>query len=140
MSWYSVSKADLRGKLEQLRGSLAAAAQEAYDRWEQDADGIDPELGGGGICQDIAEAISGVVASAGIDCSTLSADVGDQHVWALAWDDNEGFHVDISPYRYERGSGYSWRKVPGVVFTVEDIELYPADAEVVESARNGEIG
>ena len=139
MSWYSVSQTGLVGRMNPLRDKLAAAAQEAYDQWSQDENGEDPTLGGGGICQDIAEAMAGVISSAGIDCNTLEAQVGDQHVWAMAWDENEGLHVDISPYKYERGSGYSWKKVPGVVFSGDDIEIYPADTNVVDAAREGRL-
>lgn len=111
-------------ELKSLRQEFAAAAQRVYDGWEQDEAGEDPELGHGGICQDIADAIAGVLSDHGIECCTVSAECGEQHVWAVALVDGNAWSVDISPYAYERGGGYSWRKIPGVQFSPEDIELY----------------
>ena len=45
----------VKSELNHLRPELASAAQSVYDEWEQDEDGNDEMLGGGGICQDIAE-------------------------------------------------------------------------------------
>lgn len=104
-----------------LRPQLAAAAQAVYDRWEQDENGEDVELGVGGICQDIAEEQAGVLQSAGIDAGTVSAQVGDQHVWVMAKVAEGVYEVDIPPSTYEIGAGYNWKKRPGVVFTADDV-------------------
>ena len=40
--------------------------QQVYDSWNQDADGYDDELGTGGICQDIADAICFILSVHGI--------------------------------------------------------------------------
>jgi hypothetical protein len=33
------------------------------------------------------------------------------------------YSVDISPYAYERGGGYTWKKIPDVKFTPDDVEI-----------------
>jgi hypothetical protein len=103
---------------------MAAAAQETYDDWDQDEDGMNDELGAGGICQDVADAIGDVLNSAGIDVKVLDGNgIGEQHVW-LAVKLKEGvFEVDIPPGVYETGGGYSWKKIPGVKFKPSDIVI-----------------
>lgn len=54
--------ADMPSVKELLRPEMAAAAQQAYNEWEQDEEGQDEELGSGGICQDIAEKMAGIAA------------------------------------------------------------------------------
>ena len=99
-------------------------AQEEYNQWNQDGSGIDEELGSGGICQEIAGAIAGVLSDNGIECSTVSAQVGEQHVWTICKLNDGVYSVDISPYTYETGGGYNWKKIPNVVFSVEDISIH----------------
>lgn len=114
-----------------LLPDLVVVAQEAYDRWGQDEEGYDEELGTSGICQDIAEELAGVLNGHGIDASTVSAQVGEQHVWVVAKIDESAvdedgdkepgpydgvWSIDIPPSVYERGGGYTWRKIRGVKF------------------------
>jgi len=123
--------------LSDLKRSVPAmlqAAQRAYDAWEQDDEGLDPELGAGGICQDIAEEMAGVLLGQGIDAATVSQQVGDQHVYVLARLVDGVYEVDIPPSVYESGSGYVWRKIPGVRFDESMLSVYkisgnPADFE-----------
>jgi hypothetical protein len=112
---------------------VVRVAQQTYDDWKQDEEGFDEELGEGGICHLIADEVCGVLAAHGIDCGPVSAQVGEQHVWAVAkigTVDEEGdtdradagvWSIDIPPRVYESGGGYSWRKKPGVVFGVDDV-------------------
>jgi hypothetical protein len=51
---------------DEVKVQLATAAQGVYDEWSQDEKGNDPELGGGGICDGIAEALADVLGSHGI--------------------------------------------------------------------------
>jgi len=37
--------------------------------------------------------------------------------------------VDISPYIYENGGGFSWTKIPDVEFTNDDITFYRTNTE-----------
>jgi hypothetical protein len=107
--------------LESLRPAFCAAAQEVYDKWHQDDEGLSDEYGCGGICHDIAEAICGVLWKNNISCTTFSASIGEVHVWAVADIEGEAHQVDISPYLYEQGGGYTWRKIPDIAFEESDI-------------------
>jgi len=102
--------------LKSLFPLLVAAAQKEYDQWRQDEDGIDEVLGSGGICQDIASEMASVMNSHGIDCSTVSQSQGEQHVYCICKLQEGVYEVDISPYVYETGGGYNWRKIPNVKF------------------------
>ena len=113
-------------KIRALIPELLAVAQSEYDTWQQDANGINPELGCGGICQDIAEAMAGVVAQNGIDVEIVDNDgVGEQHVWGEAPDADHRIIIDIPAAHYERGGGYVWRKKPNVRFRAEHLIIEP---------------
>lgn len=114
---------DIKG----LLPNMATAAQKAYDHWEQDEEGMDPELGAGGICQDIAEEISGVLASHGIEASTVSQTIEDQHVYTIAQVAEGVVRVDIHPSVYETGSGYHWKKRLNVTIHPTDIDVEIVD-------------
>lgn len=119
----------LLDSLDRLRSQLAAAAQAAYAEWAQDGEGYDEALGAGGICQDVAEAMVGVLVEAGIDAMTVdNQGMGDQHVWVVAWTADEAFVVDIPPHVYETGGGYTWRKR-------SDVTIEPTDVMVEEMNR-----
>jgi hypothetical protein len=115
---------NLKTKLTMLKPQMAQQAQEVYNEWEQDEEGLDPELGGGGICDRITEAIQGVIVE------NIEADVveggeeGSDHSWVIAYNATEACGVDIEPRVYESGSGYNWTKIPDVVFTPEDIDIF----------------
>ena len=102
--------------------ALAKAAQGEYDAWEQDGDGLDPELGAGGICHLIADRMVEALLNVGFEAtSTHSEGVGENHVWVTAKTDAGVVVIDIPPGRYEIGSGFVWRKIPGVSFVPSDI-------------------
>jgi len=129
MKWYQT----LRRKAQESIPTLASlkvlipqmiqAAQKVYDEWDQDNEGLNPELGAGGICQDIAEEMAGVLSMAGIDSATVSASVGDQHVWVFARFSDGVYSIDIPPGTYESGSGYVWRKKKDVRFDPSDLYI-----------------
>src|SRR5574343_627634 len=100
----------------ELKDELAASAQKVYDDWEQNEDGYCEELGTGGICQDIAEAMCGVLIRHGYECSSVSQQVGEQHVYVIAKTEDGVYEVDIPPQIYETGGGYCWKKKQGVKF------------------------
>ncbi len=110
----------LLSKLKLLRPQIAAKAQAEYDAWAGDGD--DPEIGSGGICDAIANEIGDVLAGAGIDSIDGGQD-GDDHAFLIAYDDTSAYVVDIPPGVYERGSGYSWKKIPGVTITEDDVVI-----------------
>lgn len=102
--------------LSSLKPLLAQAGQKVYDEWEQDENGHCEILGSGGICQDIAEAMCDILYQHGIECSTVSQQIGEQHVYVLAKTEDGVYNVDIPPYLYETGGGYCWKKIPDVEF------------------------
>jgi hypothetical protein len=123
MDWYKKSNVDLEQRIKILVPQMVTKSQSVYDAWDQDEDGIDVWLGCGGICQDIADGICDVLTMNGIDCTSVSAQVGEQHVWAIAYEGSEAFDLDIHPGNYETGGGYNWKKIPGVVFTTDMVSI-----------------
>jgi len=111
-----------------LRPQMVHEAQEIYNSWEQDGEGLDFEYGAGGICDQVSQAISGVIAQhiPGVEVTEGGQD-GDDHSWVIAYNAAEAYHVDIPPGVYERGGGYSWKKIPGVILQPNHIEIFPAD-------------
>jgi hypothetical protein len=116
--------------LKRLIPKLLKAAQEQYDSWNQDEDGIDEEVGSGGICHLIADRHVEVISKAGIDCTTVSSS-HEVHVYTVAVLPSGVWLIDIRPENYERGGGYTWKKLPSVRFHHSDltIELLSADPE-----------
>jgi hypothetical protein len=107
-----------------LSPQLAAAAQCEYDAWQQDEDGMDEELGAGGICHLIVDQMVSVLSAEGIDAvSTHSEGVGENHVWVTAQTEQGVVMVDIPPGVYEIGSGFTWRKRANIVFGPTDIVI-----------------
>lgn len=126
-NWFENIKSPAFQSLVKLRPQMAIAAQNVYDNWVQDED---DEYNGGGICQDIAEAISNVVNnnySGNFDVGTVSAQCGEQHVWVVMTVDDEAFEIDVPYSMYERGGGYNWQKIQGVKFSPNDIIISPMD-------------
>ena len=55
MNWYKTSQSiSFLKMLNNLKPLVTNAAQEIYDEWEQDNQGIDMEYGCGGICYEIS--------------------------------------------------------------------------------------
>lgn len=111
-----------------LAPALAAAAQKVYDAWAQDEDGFDEALGSGGICQDIAEGLARVLAGAGIDAASVSS-THEQHVYVVAQVVEGVYLIDIPYSVYETGGGYTWRKIPDVVFEGGDVVFHKLDSD-----------
>ena len=125
-----IAQNNLLAQLTNLRGAMALAAQEEYDGWELNEEGFDWEIGGGGICDRVSEAIADVVSQNIPDVEIVDGGSdGDDHAWKIVFNDTEAYHVDIPHNIYERGGGYSWTKVPGVSFSATDVEIYPADID-----------
>jgi hypothetical protein len=108
-----------------LKGEFVKGAQQVYDAWDQNEEGYCDHYGhGGGICQDIASSFCEVLSSRGIECSSVSQSVGEQHVYAVAKTSDGVFSIDIPPSYYETGGGYCWKKIEGVEFEENDIKIY----------------
>lgn len=115
--------ANLAQRLQALRPILAAAAQKAYDEWQQDESGLDELLGGGGICDIIAEYMAQILNNNGIEYTEGGHD-GDDHAFLIAYDDDSSYSVNIPPHVYESGGGLNWNKLPNVVFSPDMIEIH----------------
>ena len=116
-------------QIQSLLLSIAEAAQLEYDKWNQNEDGVDEELGSGGICQNIADAISTVLNRSRIDAAAVSQQIGDQHVYVVAKFREGVYEVDIPPSVYEYGTGYTWRKKESVAFDPRDITVVKIDGD-----------
>lgn len=112
-------------ELEALRSMFCVAAQEVYDEWDQDEEGYSEEYAYGGICHDIATAIQEILEEHDISSTSFSQSIGDVHVWAVADIDGDAYRVDVIPYLYEHGGGYTWRKIPDIAFVNDDIVIEP---------------
>lgn len=115
-----------------LKPELAKAAQKVYDDWEQNEEGYCDWLGYGGICQDIAEEMCDVLNKYHIECTTVSQEQGEQHVYVVAKTQDGVYSVDISPYLYEKGGGYCWKKIPNVEFDQRYINISKLDSDPEE--------
>jgi hypothetical protein len=117
------------GDLMALRNELASAAQAVYDEWDQDAEGHDEEYGGGGICHEVADAMVEVLGRHGIESQSVSQSIGEVHVYVVAKVKDGVYTVDILPGTYEKGSAYTWSKIPGVKFDANDVDISQIDAD-----------
>ena len=109
-----------------LRGEIAKLAQQEYDSWEQDEEGVNEELGTGGICDGVCRAIQDLLVDNGFTVKDGGQD-GDDHAFTFAYKDGKAYGVDIPPHVYESGGGYSWVKKGGVVFEPSDIAIWEVD-------------
>lgn len=115
---------NLAARLNELRPAMAAAAQAIYDAWDPEYDEFgDAEVGGGGICDQIAQAIGEILTDANIDY-TEGGHEGDDHAYLIAYDDQNSYLVDIPYSHYESGGGMSWTRHPDVTFTPDMIEIH----------------
>lgn len=132
---------DLKQQLEALRPQFATAAQKVYDEWDQDPK--TDELNGGGICHLIADEIASIIQQNIPRVETTCFSHSDeQHVSTLCWledepeDEDEDtepdlpsevrvYDVDINPHNYEHGAGYTWTKIPDVMFCDGWVSIYP---------------
>jgi hypothetical protein len=124
MNWLrKIAQANSVAILESLIPKMLSAAQEVYDAWDQsDEEHGDWQVGFGGICHLIAEAIADVINTAGYDAVTVdSGGMGEQHVWARVKMPDGIYDVDIPYHIYESGGGYNWTKLPNVVFETDHI-------------------
>jgi hypothetical protein len=135
MNWYAThiwkiaSGSDPYSLLVSLRGAMAEAAQQVYESWEQDEEGVDPMLGSGGICDEIARDMGMIMSQAGFDLVDGGAD---DHAWNIAIMDGKAFSVDIPCRLYESGAWYSWRKKDGVKLTENDVQIHEVPYEDVQ--------
>jgi len=115
-------------KAKALSSKLAKAAQEVYDDWSQDEKGYDSEVGYGGICHLIVDKMLPILDKAGIECSSVSSS-HEQHVYIAAKFSEGVFTIDVPHSIYEKGGGFTWKKIPGIKFDSSDIVFRKVDSD-----------
>lgn len=114
----------LQRDLQRLRSRLAASAQAVYDKWSDD-----DEVGDGGICDLIADAMTIVISESLPDVSIRAGGHdGDDHAWLIVQRavTGEAIGVDIPASVYERGAGYQWTRLPDVTIEAGDVAIFRA--------------
>ena len=113
------------------RQAIAQIVQKEYDSWQQDEEGHDEEVGYGGICNLVAEAISDYLMANKINCKTYGAE--EDHTAVVAATRDECYHVDIHWTHYEQCKGmYCYTKVQNVQITPDMVEIAPQHREVLQ--------
>lgn len=128
----SLPRTALATRLETLRPDFAREAQKVVDGWEQDEDGEDEELGQGGICDRVANAMAGLAARAISRVKvTDGGHEGDDHAFIVVYNAKEAYAVDIAPEVYETGGGYRWRKRKDARIAASDVAIWAVPREHV---------
>ena len=135
--WYKTAhKKDFLSNLKSLTSEFVEAAQKIYDEWDEHPD----VYFGGGICHLIADAFVEIISNnfPHYTASTFTRD-DIQHVETIVYNidpdslndedideeaDIETVMIDLNPYIYENGGGFSWSKIPDVEFDNNDITFY----------------
>ena len=107
-------------RAKQSMSRILDAAQRVYNDWDESDEDT---YAGGGICHIIADAICDVLNSLSIDCTPVSCD-HEQHVYVVAKFQEGVYNIDIPYHIYETGGGFSWKKIPDVVFDAHDVTFY----------------
>jgi hypothetical protein len=122
-SWLE-NQSQLLQQLMALRPQMAQAAQQIYNSWTVDDDGLDGDVGEGGICDEITNALGNVVSALDVEMLEGGQD-GDDHSWLIVHNGREAYGIDIPCQVYERGGGYSWQKIPNVTITPQHVQIFP---------------
>lgn len=97
---------------------MVDAVQQEYDNWDEQNE----EYAGGGICHLIADKIADIIIQHGIECQSVSSTF-EQHVYVVAKVAEGVVQIDVPYNIYEKGDGYTWYKIPNVVFYDNDIVI-----------------
>ena len=114
-----------RTALRALAPRVAKAAQRVYDEW--DPAGEFDEYGGGGICDDVADAICDVLRESGVEDVTTYHVFDDNHTVAIALMPDGVWEVDVPSGVYETGGWYKYKRRPGVEIGVDDVAVTKLD-------------
>lgn len=120
----------LKQQIKALIPDILVAAQKILDEWNVDDSG-DVEFGHGGACDAINYAIQNILGQ--LDVSIIDGgQPGDDHAFSIVYSDTEAYVVDIPANVYETGSGYSWKKIPNVKLTDQDIIIEKFNRDWIE--------
>lgn len=106
-----------------VKDEMVKVAQEQYDAWKQDHNGQNDELGSGGICHLIADDLIGVLYRHKIENVQSVCSNYEQHVYVIGQFKEGIYEIDIPYDVYETGGGYTWKKIPDVQFSRNDIVI-----------------
>jgi len=128
VNWYKKAQEETLKSINDVKAlmpRIIQVSQKEYDNWdEEDID----QYAGGGICHLIADAIVDVFYDNGIDSFTISSDF-EQHVYCVVRVKEGIYQVDIHHSIYETGGGFSWNKIPDIIFEPSDITIYMIDTD-----------
>lgn len=111
--------------IQSYKKELAFIAQKVYDDWDEDDRDT---YAGGGICHLIADELSSFLNDKDIETTTVSSD-HEQHVYCVSKVIEGIYTVDIHWSYYETGGGFSWKKIPNVVFDGSELEFYKVSSD-----------
>ncbi len=127
LSESTVTAIGMKNVLDGLKSDFASSAKKLYDAWEQDDEGYSESYGSGGICDDIADAMVDIIHEKTPYTAFRHYDEHACHtsvyVYHCEEDNNILFFVDISPYVYEKGGGYTWKKINDVEFDESVVDV-----------------
>lgn len=106
-----------------VKDEMVKVAQEQYDAWKQDHNGQNDELGSGGICHLIADDLINVLYRHKIENVQSVCSNYEQHVYVVGQFKEGIYEIDIPYDVYETGGGYTWKKIPDVKFSRNDIVI-----------------
>lgn len=112
--------------LQALAPELAAAAQRIYDLWDASDETYGDEglgVGFGGICHLIADDLAEIIYNKTGFAAVPQCSAYEQHVYVVVQADDGVYLVDIPYQYYERGGGFSWKKLPDVIFDASMVSI-----------------
>lgn len=141
MNWYKRHfAAQAKGQLfvwlnnPAVKQAICAAVQKVYNEWQQDPNEGDPELGFGGICNDVAnEIISTLTSMSNGTFEVKSYGAEEDHTATLVWNNTECYYVDVHWTHYERNLGmYNYRKIEDVVINPNMVTIAPEERGFID--------
>lgn len=115
-------------QINNIRSQLIEGAQDEYNKWQQDENGYDDEYGSGGICHLIADRMIDIIhqnlTTHNKEVFAVSKNLSDvQHVNVLISLDDGVYEIDIPYSIYETGGGFTWKKIPDIIFKEDDVQI-----------------
>lgn len=115
-----------------VKDEMVKVAQEQYDGWQQNHAGQSDELGSGGICHLIADDLIDVLYRHKIENVQSVCSNFEQHVYVVGQFKEGIYEIDIPYNVYESGGGFTWRKIPDVQFSRNDIVIRRLSSDPTE--------
>ena len=134
----------LAQRIEALKPEIAKIGQKEYDEWAaaESREDFADVYAGGGICHFIADEVAEFIDKAipGVEALAVSSDF-EQHVYVVVRssdsvpeyneddesEDESSFDmvvVDIHWSVYETGGGFTWKRIPDIEITADDVSVH----------------